>query len=837
METKTQSPIEDHCNILGYELLKQLTENLHWSWNRSSDALWEKLNPELWKLTRNPKDVLQVASREKLEKLLSDPHFHTLAQDLVENNRLEKSQPSWFSETHQNSPLNCVAYFSMEYMLTEALPIYSGGLGNVAGDQLKAASDLGLPVVAIGLLYQQGYFRQVLDNHGAQQAFYPYNDPGQMPITPLRKSDGEWLRLEIALPGYTLWVRTWQVIVGRVKLLLLDTNDPANFPAYRAITSELYGGDAELRLRQEIILGLGGWRLLEALNLSPAVCHLNEGHAAFAILERARSYMIEHQVDFHTALQITRSGNLFTTHTAVEAGFDRFSPELIEKFLNYYTQNLLKISLKELLALGRIDPNNDKEYFNMAYLAMRGSAFANAVSGLHEKVSKRLFAPLFPRWPEEEVPIGHITNGVHMPSWDSIHSDELWTNACGKERWMQDTKCLEKKMNAVPDAPIWNMRSLLRQNLVDFTRRRLPTQLAIAGATAEEIEKAKKIFDPNTLTLGFARRFATYKRPNLLLHNPERFIALLNNSKHPIQLLIAGKAHPADLPGQALIRQWSEFIKRPEVSPHVIFLSDYNMLLSKELVQGVDVWINTPLRPWEACGTSGMKVLVNGGLNLSIPDGWWAEAYSPQVGWAIGQSHNGKGIDEQARDAQDADALYTLLENEVIPSFYTRNGENIPVDWVKRIRSSMAELTPYFSSNRCVREYTEKYYLPAAQLYQNRLSGNVTKQIKTINESWNNLYFGKISTENLGDIYRFNIEVFLDKIDPNDIRVELYKNGGSMPSIYIMKEIGKSINPSNMHIFQAEVPADYPISYYTPRIVPNAPNLTPLELPYIFWQH
>ncbi len=836
MDTKTQQRENDRCTIHGYELLRQLSDNLHWSWNHSTDILWEKLDPALWALTHNPREVLQVASREKLEKLLADPHYHAIAQDLVEINRLAETQPSWFSETHKNSPLKCVAYFSMEYMLTEALPIYSGGLGNVAGDQLKAASDLGLPVVAVGLLYQQGYFRQIFDSNGAQQALHPYNEPSQMPITPLRKPDGEWLRLEIVLPGYSLWLRTWQVNVGRVKLLLLDTNDPANFPAHRAITSELYGGDAELRLKQEITLGIGGWRLLEALNLAPSVCHLNEGHAAFAVLERAYNFMKSHTVDFETALRITRAGNLFTTHTAVEAGFDRFSPDLIKKYLSFYSQNHLKISLKSLLGLGRINPNDDNEPFNMAFLAMHGSAFANGVSALHEKVSRQLFSPLFPRWPEDEIPIGHVTNGVHMPSWDSAGADDLWTKTCGKERWLADTKCLEKKIKELPDAPIWEMRTKARRELVDFTRWSLPTQLALSGDSEEEREKAKNIFDPNILTLGFARRFATYKRPNLLLHDPERFIAILTNSKRPVQLLLAGKAHPADIPGQALIHQWSSFIRDPRVSPHVVFLSDYNMHLCKELVQGVDVWINTPLRPWEACGTSGMKVLVNGGLNLSVPDGWWAEAYSPKVGWAIGQSHDGEHIDANARDAEDAKALYTLLENEVIPLFYERNDQDIPVEWINRIRTSMAELTPYFSSNRSVREYTEKYYLPAAKLYHNRINGNILKEFNTINENWNSLHFGQVNVQTFKDVYRFNIEIFLDKINPSDLTVELYVKGDSMPSIYVMKEEGKSKNPSKMHIYSAEVPADYPINYYTPRIVPKTSELTQLELPFIHWQ-
>jgi starch phosphorylase len=493
----------------------------------------------------------------------------------------------------------------MEFMLSEALPIYSGGLGNVAGDQLKAASDLGVPVVGIGLLYQQGYFRQVIDKDGAQQALFPYNDPGQLPITPLRKADGEWLRLEIALPGYPLWLRAWQVQVGRVKLYLLDSNDAANYPEHRGITSELYGGGPELRLKQELLLGIGGWRLLAALGIKPEVCHLNEGHAAFAVLERARSFMQETGHDFAVALAATRAGNLFTTHTAVAAGFDRFPPGLIEQYLAGYARTQLGISSHELLALGRQDPNDAAEPFNIAYLAIRGSAAVNGVSRLHGHVSRQLFGPLFPRWPTAEVPVEHVTNGVHMPTWDSAAADDIWTEACGKHRWLGGAETLDDDIRRVPDARLWQFRTEARKSLVDYARKRLSRQLATYGTSSDAVD-VQRLFDSNALTLGFARRFATYKRPNLLLHDPERLLRLLNDQQRPVQLIIAGKAHPADHAGQAMIQEWMRFVRRPEARAHVVFLSDYDMHLTEELVQGVDVWLNTPRRPWEACGTSGM---------------------------------------------------------------------------------------------------------------------------------------------------------------------------------------------------------------------------------------
>ncbi len=691
-------------DVEGFDSLTELALDMRSSWNHATDQVWRQLDPVLWEITQNPWVVLQTVSREKLQGVLADPVFRKNVDDLVQARRDAAEAPAWFQQSYPQSPLTSVAYFSMEFMLSEALPIYSGGLGNVAGDQLKAASDLGVPVVGVGLLYQQGYFRQEIDKDGAQQALYPYNDPGQLPITPLRHPNGEWLRLQLDLPGHAIWLRAWQVQVGRVKLYLLDSNDAANFPPYRGITSELYGGGPDLRLKQELLLGIGGWRLLHALGIQPEVCHLNEGHAALVVLERARSFMQKTGQRFDAALAVTRAGNLFTTHTAVAAGFDRFAPNLIEHCLGGYARTQLGISLHDLLALGRRNASDSSEPFNMAYLAIRGSGAVNGVSRLHGKVSRRLFAPLFPRWPAEEVPVGHVTNGVHVPTWDSAAADALWTEACGKDRWLGTTEALEQDIRRVSDASLWQFRTAGSTALVEYARERLSTQLAASGASPEAVDGAKHLFDPNTLTLGFARRFATYKRPTLLLHDPERLLRLLTNPQRPVQLIMAGKAHPADQAGQALIQEWTHFIRRPEVRPHVIFLSDYDMHLTEHLMQGVDVWLNTPRRPWEASGTSGMKVLVNGGINLSELDGWWAEAYSPDVGWALGdgQEHG----DDPAWDVIEAEALYDLLEHEVIPEFYTRDEQGIPTAWVARMRESMARLTPRFSSSRAVREYT-----------------------------------------------------------------------------------------------------------------------------------
>ena len=829
--------------IEGFESLAELALNLRWSWNHATDQVWRQLDPKLWEITHNPWVVLQTVSRDRIERVLADPAFRKNLEAWVQARRNALSAPAWFQENHAQSSLTCVAYFSLEFMVSEALPIYSGGLGNVAGDQLKAASDMGVPVVGVGLLYQQGYFRQEIDKDGAQQALYPYNDPGQLPITPLRQPNGEWLRLEIALPGYSVWLRAWQVQVGRMKLYLLDSNDAANLPVDRGITSELYGGGQDLRLEQELLLGIGGWRLLRALGIKPEVCHLNEGHAAFAILERARSFMEETGQPFEVALAVTRAGNLFTTHTAMAAGFDRFDPSLIEQHLRGYAEKELGIAFYDLLALGRQNPADPSEPFNMAHLAIRGSGAVNGVSRLHGEVSRRLFQPLFPRWPADEVPIGHVTNGVHVPTWDSALADDLWTAVCGKERWLGTAKNLEKDIRQISDATLWQFRTAATKSFVDYVRDRLTLDMEIRHAPPEEVEAAKHLFDPNALTLGFARRFATYKRPNLLLHDPARLLRLLTDPQRPVQLIIAGKAHPADQAGQDMIREWMHFIWQPEARPHVIFLSDYDMLLTEQLVQGVDVWINTPRRPWEACGTSGMKVLVNGGINLSELDGWWAEAYTPEVGWALGDGR--EHGDDPAWDGAEAEALYDLLEREVIPEFYARDAQGIPAAWVARMRNSMASLTPRFSANRAVGEYTEQHYLPAAAAYRKRAADkgvagkNIANWEHALKEKWATLRFGDVKVQTSGVQHIFEAEVFLNGLDPNAVRVELYANAinGGSPLREEMTRVRQLTGADSGYAYIAQVPATRPVSDYTARVIPRCDGVAiPLEDARILWQ-
>ncbi len=829
-------------NFAGMDELIELALNLRWSWNHGADEIWRPLSPELWDLTRNPRVILQSMGPDKLKNLAADTNFRTRVETLVQEMRTSSQAASWFQEVQTKAPLTALAYFSMEFMLGEALPIYSGGLGNVAGDQLKAASDLGVPVVGVGLLYLQGYFRQAIAADGSQLALYPINDPGQLQITPARDANGEWVRLQIHLPGYTVWVRAWQAQVGRLKLYLLDLNDPANPPIVRGITNELYGGGPEMRIKQELLLGIAGWRMLRVLGIDPEVCHLNEGHAAFAVLERALGFMKSTGQPFEVALQITRAGNLFTTHTPVEAGFDRFPPNLTWLYLGDYAENELGLSYRDFMALGRQNPDDDREPFNMAYLALRSSGAVNGVSKLHGKVSRSIFQPLFPRWPQEEVPIGYVTNGIHVPTWDSKASDDLLTKHCGKKRWIGETQEVEELLQQVTDQELWALRQASRHALVEYVRKRYVRQLAESGSFQMHGE-VEQILDPEALTLGFARRFATYKRPTLLLHDQERLIRLLKDPRRPVQILIAGKAHPADGAGQDMIRQWVQFTRRPEVKDRVVFLSDYDMLLTEQLVGGVDVWINTPRRPWEACGTSGMKVLANGGLNLSELDGWWAEAYSPQVGWALGDGR--EHGDDPGWDAAEATALYDILEKEVIPCFYARNKDGLPTDWLAKVRASVVTLAANFSADRAVRQYTTQYYLPAAEAYEARKANKSELGIRMadwrrqIEQEWHSISFGNLQVDTRDGQHHFQVEVILGRVDPRAVQVELFAaEAESGERRQQMTQGVKLPNREGGYLFTAQVPATRPAGDFTTRLIPYFPGVAvPLEIPLILWHH
>lgn len=821
--------------------LAELALDLRWSWSHATDVLWERIDPTLWAQTHNPWLILQNASGARLRELAADPGYLATLRELAAAHQDMLARPAWFQSAYPQSALNHVAYFSMEFGLSESLPVYSGGLGILAGDFLKTASDLGVPVTGIGLLWQQGYFRQSFDEHGNQVEFFPHNDPAQLPVLPVYDERGERLRVELPFPGRTLILRAWQVRVGRVSLYLLDSNDPLNTPADRGITAELYGGGPEMRLLQEICLGVGGWQLLRRLGIRPDVCHLNEGHAAFVVLARAWSHMREHGSDFRCALNATRAGNVFTTHTPVAVGFDRFTPALLAR----YTERAMQafgLDARALLALGRENPDDDDEPFNMAWLALRGSILANAVSHLHGHVSRRIFQPLFPRWPQQDVPIAHITNGVHMPSWDSAESDRTWTEACGKDRWLGELEHHEAQMQTVSDQALWDLRTHARQRLIVFAREHLKRQLAAVNAPAERIAHAAQALDPNALTLGFARRFAAYKRPNMLLADPDRLVRLLTHPHYPVQLVIAGKAHPKDQAGKAMIRQWNDFIaSRPELAGRVLFLADYDMLVAEQMVQGVDLWINTPRRPWEACGTSGMKILVNGGLNLSELDGWWAKAYAPELGWALGDGREHDS--DPAWDAAEAAELYRLLEQEVVPLFYReRDAQGCPRGWVGKMRASMSTLTPRFSSNRMLREYVAHLYLPAAALYAARQDPTLNRRLcdwqDALARHWERIHFGEFRVDADAGSWHFSVPVYLDDLDPDFVAVELYAapRDAGQAEIHRMQRGDALGGAVNSYTYRISIPGKRSADDYTPRIVPAFEGArVPAEAGQILW--
>lgn len=824
------------------EGLADLALDLRWTWSHATDQLWEMLDPEAWERTGNPYFILQSVSQARLEEAAADYDFKEELRRWLHQRQRYLRDPGWFGREHAGRALKGIAYFSMEFGLGEALPIYSGGLGILAGDFLKTASDLGVPVAGIGLLYQQGYFRQMLDPDGRQGEAFPYNDPMSLPITPASNSEGGWLRIHLDLPGRPMVLRVWQARVGKVMLYLLDSNDPLNSPPDRGATAHLYPTDERSRLIQEIILGIGGWRVLEALGINAEICHLNEGHAAFAVLARALSFMRQTGHTFSVALRATRAGNVFTTHTAVEAAFDRFSPQLIRPYAAALA-DLIHVPIDDLLALGRKDAGNRDEPFNMAFLAMRGSGGVNGVSALHGSVSRGIFQPLFPNWPPSEVPIGHVTNGVHVPTWDSQEADALWTRACGKSRWLGDLDELCAFIEQIKDEDLWSFRTAQRLVLIRYARRRLVRQMRERGAAAEHIQEAGHVLDPNSLTLGFARRFAEYKRPNLLLHDPDRLAKMLCRQDRPVQLIVAGKAHPHDEEGKRLVHAMTRYAARPDVWDRVVFLEDYDIALAQHLVAGIDVWLNTPRRPWEACGTSGMKMLVNGGLNLSELDGWWAEAYAPDVGWALG---DGQEHHDPEHDAVEATRLYEILERQVIPEYYDRNHAGLPHAWLNRIRTSMSRLTPQFSGNRMVREYVQNLYRPAADALSRRLkdAGNLAVELEEwharLREGWKGIRFGDVHVTRTDPYWHFEVQVYFGDFEPDRVQVELYadpSNERERPTRITMRRQEGIPGAVHGYLFVADCPSTRPAHHFTPRIVPFHPEAgVPLEESLILWE-
>jgi len=763
--------------------LIDLAYNLRWAWRGETRNVFRRLDAKLWETTgHNPVAMLGQIDQERLDVCSRDAGFmsqfrrvHTEMEDYL-------ARDTWWVEHYGRSEQAWIAYFCAEFGLTESLPIYSGGLGVLAGDHLKSASELGVPLVGIGLLYQQGYFRQRLNADGWQLELFPRNDFYNMPVRMVAADDVP-TTVSVDFPGRGVKVQVWRVQVGRITLYLLDTNVPENSPEDRQITGQLYGGDQEMRIRQEIILGIGGVRALKALGLEPHVYHMNEGHSAFLGIERIRMLMRDRQVSFSAAREAVAASSVFTTHTPVPAGNDAFEPWLIDKYFDSYWEQL-GLSREAFLALGRQDVDNGDEPMSLTVLALRLSTCRNAVSRLHGKVSRKLWAGVWPSLPEDEVPIGHTTNGIHTGSWISYDLAELYDRYLGPG-WQEQPADVSiwKGVAQVPDTELWRTHERRRERLVAFARRRLREQLMRRGAGSSELAGAEEVLDSEALTVGFARRFATYKRANLILQDVDRLKRLLSNAEMPVQIMFAGKAHPRDNAGKELVRQIVHIARQPEFRRHIVFLEDYDMNLSRYLVQGVDVWLNTPLRPMEASGTSGMKVAANGGLNLSVLDGWWVEGYSPGVGWAIGSGETYEDLDYQ--NAVESRALYDLLEKEIVPMFYERGPDGLPREWIDRMKSAMQALAPYFNTNRMVREYVERYYLPAAGRWDELTADGLAGANGLADwKHWVNSQFSQVRVESVHDSMngvssvgrpvRVEATVLLGRIAARDVSVQLY---------------------------------------------------------------
>ncbi len=769
------------------ERLRDIAYNLWWSWSPVAHELFVRLDPDLWEAVRgNPIELLASVSQERLEALAGDDAFTSHLEAAWSTFQRYMQRGGWFSKTFPEAAGARIAYFSMEYGLHECLPIYSGGLGVLAGDHLKTASDLGLPLVGVGLAYAEGYFRQALNADGWQGEKYPINDWHRMPVLPVLDGTGKRLIIRVEYPHGTVLAQLWKVQVGRVPLLLLDANLAENAPADRAITGPLYGGDQEFRVRQEIMLGIGGTHALEAVGLSPTICHMNEGHSAFLAVERVGRVMRERGVSFAVAAEANSAGNIFTTHTPVPAGNDAFEGQLVRRYLEPY-RGALGISDQELLGLGRVDPSDQGAPFSMPILAMRTADHYNGVSELHGEVSRKMWQDLWPELPTHEIPIDFITNGVHTPSWVSSEMGALFTRYLSP-RWADelDDEDLWKRVLEIPDAELWQVHEHRRHRLVQNARRWLRTNAERRGAGAEELSAADEILDPHALTIGFARRFATYKRATLLFSDLARVKTLLGNPDRPVQLVFAGKAHPQDKGGKELIRSLVHASRDAGLSGRVVFVEDYDMRVARALVSGVDVWLNTPRRPLEASGTSGMKAAANGALNLSVLDGWFAEAWRDhgwEVGWAIGR---GEEYLDGTGDTLEAELLYDVIEREVVPLFYAREGVGrLPRGWIHRMKSAISRLVPTYNTARMVRQYTTRFYVPGVRLTQKLTDGDLsgakalTAWKDRVRGAWHGVALDDVRLEStsevaVGEPVRVSVRVHLGALTPDDVAVELY---------------------------------------------------------------
>ncbi|HPC94403.1 MAG TPA: alpha-glucan family phosphorylase [Sedimentisphaerales bacterium] len=697
--------------------LDYIARNMFWAWNPPFVELFKRIDPNLWVACgHNPVKLLGSVSQTRLEALARNESFLNELKQAAAALRSYLQSSVWYDKVCPQTDRPVIAYFSAEFGLHECLPIYSGGLGILAGDHLKSASDLGIPLVGVGLMYQKGYFRQYLNIDGWQQEAYVENDVFNMPMELVRKDSGRPLTVSVEYPGRNVQAQIWCVCVGRIKLYLLDTNIAPNSSVDRMITSSLYGGDRELRIRQEILLGIGGLKALLAMGIEPTVCHMNEGHAAFMALERIRQLRNARNMTFDEAVEATRSGNVFTVHTLVKAGLDEFSVELMDKYFGSYFPHL-GINRTQFLSLGRMLPDDETEPFKMPVLAIRLSGYVNGVSKLHGRISREVWGSLWPGIPEKEVPIISITNGIHLKTWLSEEIGSLYHRYLGPS-WSETVfdKSVWDQTDQIPDEELWSAHQRCKERLIVFARKRLMTQMQRRGRCPSELRQAEEVLDPKALTIGFARRFAAYKRGDLLLRDAKRLARLLNDPERPVQFIFAGKAHPKDTSGKEIIRHIIHFASEETVRRRIVFLEDYDMDVARFLVRGVDVWLNNPRRPMEASGTSGMKAAVNGVLNMSTLDGWWPEGYIPEGGWVIGDEQDYQNQDYQ--DMIEAQAIYSILENEVVPLYYTRSADDLPRAWIAKMKATIKWVAPRFNTHRMLAEYVRRFYNPAAARYR-----------------------------------------------------------------------------------------------------------------------
>ena len=833
------------------EPLREMSFNLWWTWEPSARRLFRHLDPELWDRTNhNPIRMLQLSRQSRLEELSQDKNFLRELKQIFEEFERYLGRQDTYGKTGAGSAIkNPIAYFSAEFGFHESIPNYSGGLGILASDHCKSASDLDLNFVAIGLLYRHGYFRQQIDKEGIQAAINLNQNFYHLPIREVRRGDTKLL-ISVPILDREVLARLWELRVGRVNVYLLDTDIPENTAEDRLITAELYGGDLEMRMRQEVMLGIGGVKALTALGIQPDVFHMNEGHSAFLALERIRLNVVEKKLDFYSALQVVAAANVFTTHTPVPAGQDSFSREMMQKYFGKFAKEL-NIPFDELFSFGqtRLNPNDP---LSMTILALRLSRHANGVSKLHGEVTRSLWKDVWSGVPVHEVPITSITNGVHTKTWMAPEFAALYRKHLGAwEEHLTEPEFWRGVID-IPDAQLWETHQKLKRRLIDFVRDRERQRRERMGESPEFIRKVNRILDPETLTIGFARRFATYKRGTLLFSDKERLKRLVNDTTRPVQFIFAGKAHPRDEAGKALIQEVYKFSREPGLENRVVFLEDYDSYIARRLVQGVDLWLNHPLRPLEASGTSGMKSAPNGGINLSVLDGWWREGYNCSNGWAIGAE-----IDNGTTEFQnevDASSLYQLLENQIVPLYYAKPDGKLPLAWLQLMRESIRSVTPVFNTQRMVKEYTEQLYIPAAQAHENfsrDACGAATQlsQWKTqIRKDWSEVKISDVQAGNkdrqnilVGESLQISARVRLGAVDPRHVRVEAYHgeiDDGDIrnPTATVLNQSSKADGDGN-YIYQGSVPATESGTYgFSVRVVPTHPCLMQAhELRLITW--